>query len=275
VRSNADVLSLLPRAQATRFFLNIAALRQAGMLSVLAGVKASQDREYAEFVRQTQFDYTRDMQTLAGEADPQEVLFVIRGRFDWPRLRQYAEAHGGTCADALCRVATSNPGRWASFRAIQPDVLALALSNNSLAALTLSPRAGAPSDLVLTQPVWLKVSREILRNPSSLPVPLRIFAISLQPADPVILSLAPAQEPGNAAFDLHLDAYCPSVATAETVRNQLEIQTRMLKLELARERQHPNPADLTGLLTAGTFEVVNRRVAARWPVSKELFKALE
>jgi hypothetical protein len=49
----------------------------------------------------------------------------------------------------------------------------------------------------------------------------------------------------------------------------------MLQLELARENQQPNPADLTGLLTSGTFQSGNNHVFGTWPVRKELLKALE
>jgi hypothetical protein len=72
-----------------------------------------------------------------------------------------------------------------------------------------------------------------------------------------------------------LDAVCPNKVTADTIRNQLELQTKLLKLELARERQQPNPADLTGLLTAGSFQVVNRHVIGTWPVRNELLKTLQ
>jgi len=89
------------------------------------------------------------------------------------------------------------------------------------------------------------------------------------------LSLGSAGENTNAAFDIKLRARCPNEATAETARNQLDIETKMLKLEFAREHETPNAADLTGLLTAGTFQVVNKQVVGTWPVAKELLKTLQ
>ena len=49
----------------------------------------------------------------------------------------------------------------------------------------------------------------------------------------------------------------------------------MLKLELARERQAPSKADLTGLLTSGAFQVVHDRVEGTWVVAPELLENLE
>ena len=61
-------------------------------------------------------------------------------------------------------------------------------------------------------------------------------------------------EHGNEAFTVQLQAVFPNAPSADTTCKQLQIQTRMLRLELARENQQPNPADLTGLLMSGTFQ---------------------
>ncbi len=172
-------------------------------------------------------------------------------------------------------MATGTAGRWASFFPIQPNVLALAFASDASAAAVLKPPDHAISESLPPQPVWVRVSQTLLKNPASLPPALRIFAISVQSANPVLLSLGPTEENSRAAFNLRLDASCPSQATAETIRNQLEIQTKMLRLELARERQRPNPADLTGLLTSGSFQVVGNTVIGIWPVSKELLRSLQ
>jgi hypothetical protein len=103
---------------------------------------------------------------------------------------------------------------------------------------------------------------------------LQIFALSLQPAATVLLSAGQAEH-SNEAFTVQLEATFPNAPSADTTCKQLQIQTRMLKLELARENRQPDPADLTGLLTAGTFQVGNTHVFGTWPVRKELLKALE
>jgi hypothetical protein len=276
VRSNADLVKLLPPGDLTIFFGNLAALRQAGLLNLLTGVQPASERDYLEFVRRTEFDYTHDLDALAGAADGERLFFVMRGRFHWDKLRQYAMAHGGSCQADSCKAPTSKPGRWANFLLIQADVIGLALSADTSAADLLRPpgRRVQESEHPPADPVWVRVSPTLLKNPVSLPLPLRIFAITLQSAESVMVSLGPAS--GNAfAFMVKLDAGFPNEPTAEATRNQCEIQTKMLKIELAREHQQPNPADLTGLLTAGSFQVVDKHVTGEWPVRKELLRTLQ
>jgi hypothetical protein len=273
VRSDADMVALLPPGDATIFFANVADLREAGVLGFFAGSKSIEETEYREFVRQTHFDYERDIQAMAGAADGTEILFIIRGRFDWSRLHDYVLAHGGSCKNSFCNLPTSKPGRWASFLSVQPDVMGLAVGNDRTAALALSPRRDRVVQQISSKPVWVRVSRKLLGNPLSLPVPARIFFISLQFADRVLFSLDSGAKDG-AAFTLQLDAQCPSTATAETIKSQLQLQTRILRMELAREHQQPSPADLTGLLVSGSFQVSNQHVIGTWPIHKELLNTL-
>jgi hypothetical protein len=274
VRSDADMVKLLPPGDLTTFFADLSLLRQAGLLNVITGVKPAADKEYQEFVRQTQFDYTRDMDALAGASDGSQLFFVIRGRFDWDKLRAYALAHGGACRGDSCKAPTSTPGRWADFFPVQADVIALAVSPNNSAADLLRPPGRRVQDQPPLDPVWVKVSLSLLKDPTKLPLLLRIFAVTLQSADSVVLSAGRANG-ANAAFTLQLDAGFENTAAADTIRHQLDIQTKMLKLALDRENQQPNPADLTGLLTAGNFQQVEKHVVGTWPVRKELLGALE
>ncbi len=274
VRSDRDLFRFLPQGDATIFYVNVKALRRAGVLQMVAGSRGAEEADYLSFVRETKLDYRKDIDAIAGAADGKQILFVVRGRFDWTRLRGFAAAHGGNCAGALCQAPTSRAGTWASFVSIQPDVMGLALSTDRLAAEVVQRPSHALTQAIPAGPVWARVSERVLRNPASLPVSVRLFAISLEFANPVVLSLAPADE-HNEEFKLELDAQCTNPAMAETVRSQLELDTKMLKLELAREHAHANPADLTGLLTAGSFQVVDKRVIGTWPVRKELLQALQ
>lgn len=276
VRRNADLVHLLPRGDSTLFFANFALLRQAGMMRLLAGAKPAEEKDYGEFVRQTQFDYAKDIDALAAAVDSNQLCFIARGRFDWDKLRSYVTAQGGECTSGgLCSIRTSRPGRWASFILIQPDVIALAVSPDRTRAKSLRPPGHRDNQPVPSAPVWMEISQALLKNPVDIPLPLRVFAITIQSAAPVVISMGPADPNSQAAFEIRLDAGCPNGATADTIRNQLELQTKLLKLELTRERERANPADLTGLLTAGSFQVMNRHVIGTWPVRKELLKTLQ
>jgi hypothetical protein len=274
VRSDADLIKLLPPGDLTTFYVNVAALRQGGLLHLFSGITPASEKDYRDFTARTHFDYPRDMDALAGGFNGDEIFFLIRGRFDWDKLRQFAIAHGGSCDDDACRAAGTKPGRWVNFLRIQQDTVALAIGPNSTAADLLRPPGRRLQEYSPGDPVWLSVSPTLFKDPSSLPKPLQIFAVSLQPAESVLLSTGRAER-SNEAFTIQLEASFPNSPSADTTCKQLQIQTSMLKLELARENREADPADLTGMLTGGTFQVGNSHVFGSWPVRKELLKAME
>jgi hypothetical protein len=275
VRTDADLVTLLPPGDLTTFYINIAALRKGRLLHLLTGIKPAEENDYTDFVAKTDFDYTRDMDALAGGVNSDnETFFLIRGRFDWPKLRQFAIAHGGACEDESCRAPGTKAHRWINFLRIQPDTIALAISPNATAADLLRPPGRRLQDMPPGDPIWVSVAPSLIKDPTALPKPLQIFAISLQAAQSVILSAGQAEH-GNEAFTVQLEAAFPNAPSADTTCKQLQIQTQMLRLELSRENHEPNPADLTGLLAAGTFQVGNTRVFGTWPVRKELLSTLE
>ena len=271
VRSGQDLLGLLPRRNATVFFADIAALRRTGYLQLLAGAKRTEEPEYAEFVHQTGFDYTKDADEIAAAAKSGQIFSALRGRVQWARVWQYMTAHG-TCKDDFCQTPASTPGRWVSIVRIQPDVIGLAVSGDPAAAKRIRPASERP-ELASSAPVWIMPSRAALTDTAELPMAIRVFAISLQSADSLVLSLQPANQTGE-AFEIQIDATFANAATADTARTQLEIDTQMLKRGFARERQLTGPADFTGLLTGGTFQVRNRNLTGSWPVRQELLASI-
>ena len=274
VRTDQDLITLLPPGDLTTFFIDFAALRRGGLLHLFTGITPASEKDYRDFMASTHFDYARDMDALAGGINGGQIFFLMRGRFDWGKLRQFAIAHDGACDDDACQAPGTQPHRWVNFIRIQPDTVAVAISQNSTAADFMRPPGRRLQDTSPGDPVWVSVSPTLLKDPTTLPKPLQIFAISLQAAQSVLLSAGHAEH-SNEAFTVQLEAVFPNAPSADTSRKQLQIQTRMLQLELARENQQPNPADLTGLLTAGTFQSGNSHVFGTWPVRKELLKALE
>ena len=43
---------------------------------------------------------------------------------------------------------------------------------------------------------------------------------------------------------------------------------------IAREHQHPNPADLSGVLAAGSFRGEGRRVVGYWPIDQAFVESV-
>jgi hypothetical protein len=273
VGSDEDLIGLLPRNDATVFFANIAGLRQHGYLKLLEGAKPSQEKEYRHFVLETNFDYTKDLNAVAGAANSDHLLFALRGHFHWNDIRAYVVAHGGACPSDLCEIATTDPRRFVSMRSIQSDVLGLAISEDEAAAKMIGP-AKQVSMAFLPAPLWVRPSRQLLADPAELPAALRIFAVSLQSADSAVLSVQPSGNNGG-AFSIALDALFRNKPTAETARTQLVLNTDLLKLALARQHRKPDPAHLSWLLTSGSFQVSQQHLLGLWTVRKELLASLQ
>ena len=312
VRSDRDLFHFLPARPGTTLFVDVNLLRRGGFLERFVAPKTVvRDPDYETFVRETGFDYIRDLNTLAakngsakkeakkGSVPISSTVLLARGHFDWSRLRSYAIQSGGSCHGNFCRFASKAGHRKLAFREIQPDVLQLfigsasSLSNTNKSEEKANKKGSVP---ILSQengsvpissplsaqryelpdePVWLELGPGVLSNPADLPVPVRIFAISLASASSVVLSLGPAAEASNAAFLLKFKAKMPNSAAAGTARTQLELQTKMLKMGLKRAHEKPDPAGLTGLLTAGSFETSGTTVSGLWPVRRELLLALQ
>lgn len=102
-----DILSLLPPEAPASAYADITALRKlpASPLNAALGLTQSDphaDREYRAFVRDTEFDYTRDLDTVAiaywpenlsstrEEIDLNRALSIADGRFDQQKIKKYA-----------------------------------------------------------------------------------------------------------------------------------------------------------------------------------------
>ncbi|MFL6448440.1 MAG: hypothetical protein ACJ746_12220 [Bryobacteraceae bacterium] len=276
IRSNADLIAFLPEGSSTRFFVDVALLRRAGILKLSSKGGLGEDPEFRRFQQETHFDYRRDLDALGGSFEGDRVNFVVRGRFARRDLWQYAAARGGTCNENVCRMPASTPGRWASFALVQPDVLALWLGPRpSEEAPHLDAKAEGGGVSPSPDPIWFEPSHELLQHPADLPLPLQIFAISLQSASPVILSLGAAGEDEGGAFLLKLDAQFPNASAADTIRKQLELETKSLSLALAKQNLRSDPKDFAGLLASGTFQASDRHMFGRWPIRPELLRSLE
>lgn len=266
VRSGPDLVGLLPTGKATLFYVDLSALRQAGVIGVLRQLQFADEGRYSRFLRQTGFDYTKDVDQLAGEIrGASEYEFIGRGRFNWDRLRAYALEHGGSCSAARCQMLTSTPGRWATFSLLQPDVIGLVVSGSARALAIGKGRPSTPS-----APIWFTLSPDLLSSP-----PSRIPVTALSGATSATISAGPAGEPNARDFIVRLDASYPNAQTASIAKSQLAVQTRMLSLQLQRNGILVSPNDVSGLLTSGSFRAAGDRVIGNWRVSEKLLRSLE
>src|SRR5437899_6815681 len=67
-------------------------------------------------------------------------------------------------------------------------------------------------------------------------------------------------------LQVRLEVACNSAEAAAAMVKQLSATTDLLRKMLDRQHLTPNPRDLSGVLTAGTFEQQNALVTGTWPV---------
>jgi hypothetical protein len=122
----------LPAENSILLYIDMERLRRSAALLPLVRSRVEPDPDYAAFVKQTAFDYQRDLDAATVCYLSDRVYVLARGRFDEAKLRQYAVAQGGACPSSaffhagLCSMPASQPGRKLSFQMISSGVLALA-----------------------------------------------------------------------------------------------------------------------------------------------------
>jgi hypothetical protein len=271
LRTTADWLGRLPTQDSVVFYIDFAALRKAGLLQMLAGSQVVEEPEYKAFVMKTEFDYARDLNAVLACFTPRAKYLVVEGRFDWNNLQAYAREQGGTCRDALCRMSGSTPERKISFFPLRPNLMGLAVGPDESAAIDLEADAARRRTLEIPDaPVWISIPPALLKTGENMPQGTRMFAHTLEDADDVNLALAPS---GN-RFEARLNVQCRSDRQAGALAAQLGAITGMLREMIAREHQTPNPGDLSGVLTSGTFNHLGMRVLGSWPLEKSFVTGL-
>jgi hypothetical protein len=251
--------------------VNVAALRSGDVLSLIAGSKAVQEPEYLSFVQQSGFDYTRDLDGVLLTVRGDDVYMLLTGHFRWDALEKYVGDNGGSCGGGVCRISGSRPNRYISFSSIRNGVMALAVSPKDSAVTAVLNRKNQPRSVKSDQPVWISVPPSALQQSSSALLPgTRPFTSALSKAETVTLSIGPQES----RFEALLEVTCPTPGDAAFLQLQMQEATELLKSLIARENKQPNPDDLSGVLTAGTFGRNDRQVWGRWPIERSFVRAL-
>ncbi len=266
-----SLLAHIPDRDASpALLIDFEALRESGLLALLAAPDL-QEPEYKEFVLATGFNYQEDLDLAIVSFQPQATFFLLRGRFDWDKLADYVRSQEGNCLNTFCRMSGSTPDRRVSFFPLRFDVLALAVSRDPYAAGLLADRhpAGEEPPLPL-RPVWLTVPGSYLRTSEKLPAGLRLFAKAAGAAPRVLLAL----DSNRGEVEALLEAECLTEEEAASLAGQLQGLTAVLRDMIARENHTPNPRDLSGVLTGGSFRSDKRLVTGHWPLPKPFLDAL-
>jgi hypothetical protein len=268
--STASLFARLPADNAVVFYIDFHALRNAGVLSWLGASRMLQEPEYRSFVDQTGFDYLNDLDSALVSFHSSGTYLLLRGRFDWKNLTEYTVHQGGSCYNTLCKVNGSTPERKISYFPLQPGIMALAVSRDDSAVTQLQEHRAQNRIEIPAEPVWSLIPAGAIRNNSSGPAGIRVFARALEGADTVLFSAAPEGQ----RISLRMDAVCRSSGAASALAGQLRDVTARLRELLARENQVPDPGDLSGVLAAGAFEQKELHVFGRWPIERAFLQDL-
>lgn len=143
-----DLMSQLPPNAPAVAYVDVAALRASPFFARIATSlpAAQQDPEYTEFVRETGFDYTRDLDRVALAAWPGSpaatVLVLAEGRFDREKIGQYALRSGTVSSRGdkqLYQVRVNGPAKTLSFLFLTPNRIALTSGASLDAILAAAP----------------------------------------------------------------------------------------------------------------------------------------
>jgi hypothetical protein len=265
----AALLKRLPRSGALILYVDFAALRRAGILSAIQAPAATEDPDYRDFVRRTDFNYSRDLDAALAAFTSSGRFLLVRGRFDWSSLRSYAQSEKGECRDSLCRMQGSTADRHISFFPLQSNLMALAISPDDSAAVRMQESVEGSMPEIPDAPVWFSIPPELLRS-SDLPEGAQPFARSLENAESVVLSLAPEGKQVAARMNVR----CRTNKDAAELTSQLSRATALLRTVIEREHRTPNPTDLSGVLASGAFLAVDARVMGYWRIEQAFFENL-
>jgi hypothetical protein len=275
----------LPAENLLLLYVDLENLRRAAALAPLVRERVDPDPDYAAFVKQTGFDYQRDLDAASVCYLPDRVYLLARGRFDEAKLRRYALSQGGTCAagglSRPCRMPASRPGRTISFYLISRGVLALATAPEPEAVLQLE-NTPVPSAASLAEAAnELGGSRALLwatATPAGLEGVLTGAAVS-----PNLILFSRALAGAQRAYlfvadrspnlEIALRAICGSDAQAAELQHLLYGLNEITRSLMGRTQPGgSNPWN--GILASAAITQQQNKVQAMWTLDRAILESL-
>jgi hypothetical protein len=267
------IFSPLPSTAPVVGFADVAALRdlQDTPLASVLGLAApgpDQDRDYRRFVRDTGFDYTRDLDKVAiaywpanliqtdGGIGQNRVLAVADGRFDQQKIDAYALRTGKIIKQGG-RTMYDVPGNPPiAFEFLSPSRILIASGENALGLLTIGD---APSnDAAIKDRIGRVAAAPIFAVADTSKLPDSFYSSfqnspQLEQLARSIREMTLAARPSGANIDTVVDAQCDSLKNALEISTLLDGFRVIGRAELAdpsvrRQMTRQQDRFLTGLL---------------------------
>lgn len=209
-----DLLNLAPADSTFIAYSDVAALRQSPLIQQVEALAkpATMDRDYADFVSATGFDYERDLDHVVLATRPdgsaQETFAFAEGRFDQKKIEAYASRSGkiqNQNGRTVYVVPSTTAGKSVSLSFLSPNRIAVSEGGNIFAAPggfsaapldpalreRLSRVAGAPFFFTAKMPARgaMGASNPVAASVSSLFESIRWLDVAARPdGDNLILS---------------------------------------------------------------------------------------
>ncbi len=277
--STPHLLARMPAENSLILYLDLERIRRAGSLESLLKVGVAPDPDYAAFIRQTGFDYRRDLDAAAVCYLPDRVYVLARGRFDPDRLGQYAVSQGGACpAGRPCRMPASRPGRTISFLMLSRGLLALATAPEPEAVVALQSPPWPTAEALATAGVrinplgsllWVTATPASLRL-GQLPSNLTLFASALEKAQRAYLFL----NDRSPNLEVTLYAICASEDQATELRRLLRGLIDFIGAMLRGGRGGQPPVEWEKVLATAVVEQDQLSVRVRWRIEPGILEKL-
>jgi hypothetical protein len=266
-----EILTQLPADAPVIAYIDVAALRRlqdsplAAMLG-LAGQNPDEDRDYQNFVRDTGFDYTRDLDRVAVAFWPSDApktsarvadnptLAVADGRFDENKIKAYALRTGTTVpvGERSVYIVPGNPTVAFEFRS--PTRIALASGPDRTQMLS------RPSSTERQEAIEERIDRvagaPIFAVARTDNLPARLYqslrgAPQFQTLARSVRGLMLAGQPDGDLIHLTLDAECDSMASAVELATVVDSLRLLGSMALADPKtRHQMTKQQLGFLTA-------------------------
>jgi hypothetical protein len=250
-----NLVAFLPADASYVLYADANALRASAFVQKLLKLAPApkEDREYQDFVRQTGFDYTRDLDGLAVAVWPREgdegVLAVAEGRFDRGKIAAYA-LRSGTRVPSSQReaylITTGTPPRSTVLTLLSEDRIALTQPGLEIVEHPLPFPAG-PSPLqeriarVAGSEVFAVVR---ITKPAKELLPRGWLSKEIEETLSSVRWITVTARPGSDRVALVLEAECETSGSARKLSWGLDGARLLLRMSLSdpKSRQKMDPA---------------------------------
>lgn len=284
-----DLVHRLPGGASAVVFADVAALRASSFANELANLAptSAEDPDYTDFVRETGFDYSRDLDRAAVDLWPQtsstSVLALAQGRFDEAKIERYALRYGRLVKvhnQKIYEVREQNSTRLIRFTFLSPSEIALAdgpalsqvLGNTNSARL--DSQMSARVTLVAGAPIYAVARTQDLPKDLNLDVSHSAqLAGLLRSVHAISASGRPAGNDLKVFAAAECDSSLDALKLSTTLQGLVWIGRAALSDPKTQQQIGPQWPALDALLKAADISHDSRRVELRIEVTPQMLQA--